>query len=331
VNAARYWLGLASTLHAVIIAWAAHVLPWRPAAPLALLLWLLALAHAAIAVSALAGLASWLRLWRLQAFGSLAAALILIGSMALGAERLVVMFGKLGWNLTALLGVIAVLVLGLTLPMGLWGVAATRQRSKERAPRTSADGPAPRVEIERPAATDVITTATTTLAGRPWAYLVGGCTLLAVLWPLYSGVDSFPLSNYPMFSRPRGQPVLFSVVASSSAGSEWSVPSALVGSDEVLQTKVLIQRAVDGGRAAMAELCTSVAGRISAQDLPRDPRSSSSSSGAADQPEFVDIVSRRYDPVQYFVQGPNPIEEQRLHRCSIAGVEPRRKARRRAE
>jgi hypothetical protein len=321
VDAARSWLGLAAALHAVIIAWAAYTLPWRPEAPLALLLWLLALAHAATAVSALAGLRHWRRVWRAQAFGSLAAALILIGSIAIGAERLVLMFGKLGWNLTALLGVIAVLVLGLTVPMGLWGVAATRT---EREPRTASEG-----ATQEPASPAAVSPAQAQ-SDRPWAYLVSGVVLLAVLWPLFSREDSFPLSNYPMFSRPRGQPVLFSVVASSSDGAEWSVPSALVGSDEVLQTKVLIQRAVDGGRKAMAELCGSVARRVGGQALNRDPRAASSNT-AAERPEFVDIVSRRYDPVQYFVAGPSPIEEQRLHRCPIGGAEPRRKTRRRAQ
>jgi hypothetical protein len=317
VNAARYWLGLASFLHAAIIAWAAHTLPWRPAAPLALLLWLLALTHAATAVSALLERASWRRVWRLQACASLAAALILIGSIALGAERLVVSFGRLGWNLTALLAVIALLALGLTVPMGLWGLAATRRRA-EPAPATQAER-AVRAAIAAPARVDR-TSPVPTLTGRPWAYLVAGGTLLAVLWPLFSGRDSFPLSNYPMFSRPRGQPVLLSVIASSSGAAEWRVPSALVGSDEVLQTKVLIERAVNGGQEAMRQLCVEVAARVAGKDLPPRPGAPAPGAGAGARPEFVDMVSRRYDPVQYFVAGPAPIEEQRLLRCSIGGV-----------
>ena len=310
MNAARYWLGLASTLHAVIIAWAAHTLPWRPTAPLALLLWLLALTHAATAIATLANLASWRRVWRLQAFTSLAAALILIGSIALGAERLVVMFGRLGWNLTALLGVIAVLVLGLTVPMGLWGVAATR-RHPERAPRTAPGEPE---ACAKPAST-VAGARAQTLAGRPWAYLVGGGTLLAVFWPLCSGQDSFPLSNYPMFSRPRGQPVLFTLVSTDADGTQLNLPSTLIGSDEVLQTKALIQRAVSGGQASLERLCQEAAARVAAILIASQP-----GEAPAPKPSFIDIVSRRYDPVAYFVTGPTPLEEERLFRCEIPGV-----------
>lgn len=317
MNAARYWLGLASTLHAVIIAWAAHTLPWRPTAPLALLLWLLALTHTATAIATLAHLARWRRVWRLQAFSSLAAALILIGSIALGAERLVVMFGRLGWNLTALLAVIAVLVLGLTVPMGLWGMAATRRRP--------APLPTPRTALGEPDAISaepvsvVASPRAATPAGRPWAYFVGGATLLAVLWPLFSGQDSFPLSNYPMFSRPRGQPVLYTVVITRADGTQQSMASAVVGSDEVLQTKALIQRAVRDGEKSLARLCEESAARVAslvmpiAPGEPPDPRHG---------PSFVDVVGRRYDPVAYFVSGPAPLEEERLYRCEIPG--PRR-------
>jgi hypothetical protein len=318
VTVVRPWLGLASTLHAVIFAWAAHTLPWRPAAPLALLLWALALLHAATAVCAFAGLASTRRLWRALSVASLGAALVLIGSIAVSAERMVAMFGRLGWNLSALLAVIGVLVLGMTLPLGLWGVSATRARA---ASGGLAERPQAEAEQHTPPPAAVGPRVPRRLAGRPWAYLVGGGTLLAVIVPLFTGRDSFPLSNYPMFSRPRGQPRLLSVVASSAGGLEWSLPSALVGSDEVLQTKVLIQRAVDGGPREMGRLCAGVASRLSPDVLANLDRAGVPAGAPGEPAAFVDIVSRRYDPVQYFVVGPNPIEEQRLYRCDI---DPRR-------
>jgi hypothetical protein len=312
--AARHWLGLASTLHAVLFAWAAHTLPWRPAAPLALVLWGLALLHAATAVAALGNLPAARRVWRALAIASLAAAVVLIGAIAIGAERMVVMFGMLGWNMTALLALIGVLVLGATVPMGLWGLAATRARAM--APEVAPEAAPVVAELERDGNDD--RRRRRMLAERSWAYLVGGGLLLAVLWPLASGRDSFPLSNYPMFSRPRGQPVLFSVVASGARGAEWSLPSGLVGSDEVLQTKVLIERAVRAGRADMARLCENVAARVAGEDLHGADRARGATDAATERPVFVDIVSRRYDPVQYFISGPVPIEEQRLYRCDIA-------------
>jgi hypothetical protein len=312
----RYWLGLASALHAVVFAWAAHTLPWRPEAPLGLVLWALAVLHAATAICALGALAATPRVWRVLSIASLGAAALLSGAIAVGAERMVVMFGLLGWNLTALLAVIGVLVLGLTLPMGLWGLKATEVRAAPRSVEALEADAQPLSSATKPPA---VVDWTQVFSGRSRAYLVGAGTLLAVLWPLCTGRDSFPLSNYPMFSHPRGQPVLFSVVATSAAGNEWNVPSALVGSDEVLQTKALIQRAVDGGQAAMARLCEDVASRLTVEALgTRDRARQPDAPAGSEPPLFVDIVSRRYDPVQYFVAGPSPIEEKRLYRCDIA-------------
>jgi hypothetical protein len=160
---------------------------------------------------------------------------------------------------------------------------------------------------------------------------VGGGTLLAVLSPLVSGRDSFPLSNYPMFSRPRGQPLLFSVVATSARGSEWNLPSALVGSDEVLQTKVLIERAVNGGQAEMARLCQQVAARVSSESVSGGEGARGAAKVPGDTPVYVDIVSRRYDPVQYFLSQQVPIEERRLQRCDIPGAAPRQRKGRKAK
>lgn len=149
----------------------------------------------------------------------------------------------------------------------------------------------------------------------PWgqrclAYLVGLGLPLAVLSPIWSGApDSFPLSTYPMFARPRGQPTLHTLVGLSADGSERRMPPELVGSKEVLQAKVLIQRSVAEGPGAMSQLCEATALR------------------AADASEFRDlwalaIVARRYDPVDYFVKGPVPLEEETLLRCDM----PRRAA-----
>jgi hypothetical protein len=135
--------------------------------------------------------------------------------------------------------------------------------------------------------------------------LVGLGLPLAVLSPIWSGAaDSFPLSTYPMFARPRGQPTLYTLVGLTAEGSERRVPPELLGSTEVLQAKVLIQRSVASGEEAMTELCRTTAGRV------------------AEAPELRDlqalaIVGRRYDPVDYFVRGAVPLEQQTLLRCQI--------------
>lgn len=142
------------------------------------------------------------------------------------------------------------------------------------------------------------------LRERAWAYLVALGALGAVLWPLRSGArDSFPLSTYPMFAKERGTPVLFAVVATTQDGKEQSIPPELVASGEVLQTKVLIQRTVERGGAAVQELCERTAAKLA-----REP-------GA--ELTAVEIVRRRYDPIAYFESGPAPIERELIFRCSI--------------
>jgi len=144
--------------------------------------------------------------------------------------------------------------------------------------------------------------------------LVGLVASVAVLAPLLSpDADSFPLSSYPMFARPRGQPTLYALAARASDGSERRLPPSALGSSEVLQAKVLIQRSVEQGPAAMRALCREVAARVAADTA--DVRS-------------IEIVRRRYDPIDYFVTGPTPIEQARLESCPVprarAAAEERR-------
>jgi hypothetical protein len=142
---------------------------------------------------------------------------------------------------------------------------------------------------------------------RLLGYAIGlGATAL-VLSPLLSGAaDSFPVSTYPMFARPRGQPILYALVVTARDGTEGRVPAALVASGEVLQAKVLIQRSVEHGPAAMQALCEATAAKLAA-------------SAEGDTPSFVDVVRRRYDPISYFTRGPTPIDQERLFRCTVPG------------
>jgi hypothetical protein len=145
---------------------------------------------------------------------------------------------------------------------------------------------------------------------------IGVAAAAAVLSPLASmHDDSFPLSSYPMFARPRGQPTLYAVIARTGDGSERRLAPSWLGSSEVLQAKVLIQRSVERGPEATRALCRNVAERIAAASEANDLRS-------------VEIVRRRYDPVAYFVTGPEPLEQQRLERCPVPRAGQRSTARR---
>lgn len=297
----RGWLAVCASSTAAVLVWAAIVLPWNPWAPLALWLWGLALLQAATAVAAATASALTRALWRAASLASLVSAVLLVTAIAASALRLVELFGPIGVSFAALLAPIALLVVALQVPSALWGLVATRPRSN-----ASVDGALPRGEPRRARARS-----NAPQRERAYAYAVATSTLLLVCLPLATGQDSFPLSSYPMFSRPRGRPALLSVVGRGEDGSAHSLPSALIGSDEVLQSKALIQRAVDAGPAGMSRLCEAIAGRLA----------SAEAAGARLSPRplaYVDIVERRFDPVQYFVVGPEPLEERQLHRCPLA-------------
>jgi hypothetical protein len=154
------------------------------------------------------------------------------------------------------------------------------------------------------------------LMRRGAALSLGLGATLAVLSPLLAmDGDSFPISSYPMFARPRGQPTLFAAIARAADGSERRLPPSAIGSSEVLQTKVLIQRSVEQGPEATQALCRSIAERVAA-------------SPGSSELVAIEIVRRRYDPIGYFVSGPKPLEQERLERCSLPStgraVTPRR-------
>ena len=147
--------------------------------------------------------------------------------------------------------------------------------------------------------------ARTEVAQRLCAYVLGLGTPALVLAPLLCGArDSFPLSTYPMFAQSRGELTLYSMVALGGDDHEQRLPPPLLGTKEVLQAKVLIQRSVEGGPDAMAQLCADAAARVlAAPDFP-----------AA---RALAIVQRRYDPIAYFVHSPAPLAEQRIFECAL--------------
>lgn len=115
--------GLAATClgHAVVLGWAASVLPWRSGTTFALSLGVLALAHLATAACALLQRPTW-RLWSLRAL-SLSSALVFLilgWSMAASAIYVAKLYLRLGPTVAGLialaLGVLAV----LTLPIAIW-------------------------------------------------------------------------------------------------------------------------------------------------------------------------------------------------------------------
>ena len=117
--------------------------------------------------------------------------------------------------------------------------------------------------------------------------------------------DSYPLSTYPMFARPRGKPRLSIVEGVDTAGAAVRLsPELVVVHDEVMQAAATVRRAVRDGVPALQRLCAEVAGRT------------------ANDPDYqnvqtIRVVTARYDPVRYFSEGPEPEEREEHFRCAV--------------
>jgi len=98
---------------------------------------------------------------------------------------------------------------------------------------------------------------------RIFAALLGIAMVGAVVSPIFGDppVDGFPLSNYPMFSRPRDTEnvKIAHVVAFDANGGGRPVSPGLLGSREVMQAYRTVFIAVRGGPSAAEDLCTRAA------------------------------------------------------------------------
>ncbi len=151
---------------------------------------------------------------------------------------------------------------------------------------------------------------------RPsWTDRVGGYGLAAVSVALTLAVpllpharDSFPLSTYPMFSRPRGELTIASLRARGPGGGRLPVEPRDIGSAEVLQAKAIVDAAVRGGDRTRQELCRRVAQRLAKREA--GPRLTE-----------LELVRRRVVPLDYLLSEPGDAtasaRPELLARCRI--------------
>jgi hypothetical protein len=146
------------------------------------------------------------------------------------------------------------------------------------------------------------------MAHRAWAYLVSVVLIGAVLWPLQQRkpTDSFPLSIYPMFAKPRPSEVTIDhVLAIGAGGRERPVPPELVGHSEVLVVDAIVSRMVRRRSSALT-LCKAVAERVKAD----------SDHGWV---ERLEVRSDRYVVRSYFSGSKKPIYSRRHATCRPDG------------
>lgn len=130
---------------------------------------------------------------------------------------------------------------------------------------------------------------------------------LLVLSPAWRDppADSFPLSDYPMFSHGRPDPGLTLTHALGVRSDSTSVPLAppiSAGNAEVLQSMVTIHRSVFGGRGPV--LCEEIAERVLS-----DP--------SLDAIQTIELVTSEFDCVRYFDETPEPISRNVHVRCPV--------------
>ena len=129
------------------------------------------------------------------------------------------------------------------------------------------------------------------------AYAVGVVFTGLVLFPVFldSSRDSYPLSNYPMFSH-RIDPVndVSAVIGRGSDGNRQLLSPQLIGnSDEVMIVLRTVNNAIRAGGGATATLCNAVAGRVWAEGHTSIVR--------------IEVVTERYDTIAWFSGDKEPI------------------------
>lgn len=137
---------------------------------------------------------------------------------------------------------------------------------------------------------------------RAGPYLVSALLIAAVWLPVLENEDSFPLSNYPMFSKARPTIAhIDHVVGRLPDGTTEVIPPAIVGSGEVLQAKTIVTHAIQRGRRATRQLCRAIAGR-------------------APEYERIEIRSDSYDVPSYFDGNTKPLKSRVHARCKAKGA-----------
>ncbi|MGH9027571.1 MAG: hypothetical protein ACRDWD_15860 [Acidimicrobiia bacterium] len=137
---------------------------------------------------------------------------------------------------------------------------------------------------------------------RNGAFAVAIIAVVAVAAPAVLDRDGFPLSNYPMFAEDRGREsdVATAVGVTRDGERRRLSPELIGGSDEPILASAAAERATASSSGASA-LCTTIAQRAVGDD---DLRA-------------IEVVTERYDTVEYFAGDHAPKSVTVHARCGI--------------
>lgn len=141
---------------------------------------------------------------------------------------------------------------------------------------------------------------------RLHAYGLSLLLLGLVSWPAFRDPpqDSFPLSDFPMFSEGRPSPIFtISQALGVTANDEREPLSPMISAAnrEVLQSMVTIARGLHGNRQAF---CREIAARVAADD-------------DLDHVVAVEVATSTFDGVAYFAEAPVPVRRVVHVRCEV--------------
>lgn len=141
---------------------------------------------------------------------------------------------------------------------------------------------------------------------RAWALGFGTALLVLVLLPLATRSDSFPLSDYPMFSRHRedASARVTHVVAHSRAGNHRPVPPRMLGTKEIMQAHQTALVAAKDAETA-ADLCARVAANVA------------DAGDAWSDVDRLELRADRYDAVAYWQGEREPMRSHVYASCAV--------------
>jgi hypothetical protein len=137
---------------------------------------------------------------------------------------------------------------------------------------------------------------------RAFAVVAGVVFGALVLFPAVRGTDSYPLSNYPMFSHSiDAVNDVNAVIGREADGTRRRLsPRAVGGADEVMLALQTVNDAIGSGTTA--ELCAAVADRLAGnEDI-----------------ATVEVVTERFDTVAWFGGDEEPLSSRVHAGCRVA-------------
>jgi hypothetical protein len=146
---------------------------------------------------------------------------------------------------------------------------------------------------------------------RAWGTLVAAVVVLGVV-PFVLERDSFPLSDFPMFSSRRTTTEsVDTAVAVSDDGSRQHrlTPSLISGSDEPVTAAVTVSRAIEDNR--VDALCRDIAARVARADPSWLADLAGSGMGT------IEVVTETHDALRYFDGDRTPLQRNVRAACPI--------------